>query len=273
MPTDTGPWRPRPGTLQWAAPLREPLGTIGLLHGVISSAGSWSRVGPALAARGWEVTAVDLPGHGEASRPKAPADPVAELVTGCMDALPERVDVLVGHSLGAVVALAIAGAHPRFARAVVLEDPPARSALDTELLASGLEALGQAVATDRAAYRRQLSASNPRWSDADVDQAVAALEACDTVEIARALRAGMWWDLPALLATVTCPVLLVAAPEVPGAIPIVQGTALLGAERRAVTDLLPPERFVVLDGGHSLHRELPDEMAGLIDRFASEVVG
>ena len=272
MPTDTGPRHPRPGTLHWPARVPEPLGTIGMLHGVISSAGSWSSVGPSLAARGWEVTAVDLPGHGEASRPKAPADPVAELVAGAMGALPERVDVLVGHSLGAVVALAIADAHPGFARGLVLEDPPARSALDTELLASGLEALGQAVRADRAGYHKQLRSSNPRWSDADVDQAVAALEACDTVEIARALRAGMWWDLPAMLAQVTCPVLLVAAPEVPGAIPIVQGTALLGAERQAMGQLLPPGRFVVLDGGHSLHRELPDEMARLIDRFASEVV-
>lgn len=273
MPTDTAPRRPRAGTLQWPPAAPVPLGTIGLLHGVVSSAGSWSRVGPALAARGWEVTAVDLPGHGDGPRPKATGDPVAELVAGALDALPERLDVLVGHSLGAVVALAIAGTHPEFARAVVLEDPPARSALDTELLASGLEALGLAVAADRVAYRQQLRASNPRWSEADLDQAVAALEACDTAEIAGALRAGMWWDLPALLAGLTCPVLLVAAPEVPGAIPIVQGTALLGSERQALARLVPPERFVVLDGGHSLHRELPDEMVRLIDRFASEVVG
>lgn len=239
----------------------------------MSSSGSWSRVGSALASLGWDVTAVDLPGHGEGTRPKGPADAVAALVEGTLPALPEDLDVLVGHSLGAVVALAIAAEHPRLARAVVLEDPPARSALDTELLAVGLEALGHAVVADRAAYWQQVRGSNPRWSDADVDQAVTALEVCDTTEIANALRAGMTWDLIALLARVHVPVLVLAAPEVEGAIPIVQGTALLGPERRAVAHMVRPGRFVVLDGGHSLHREMPDEIVGLITGFAAGLAG
>ena len=39
-----------------------------LLHGVTSSARTWWRIGPALAAAGFRVVAPDLPGHGETRR-------------------------------------------------------------------------------------------------------------------------------------------------------------------------------------------------------------
>ena len=45
----------------WGAPIDRPLL---LIHGVTSSSGVWWRVGPALAATGRWVIAVDLPGHG-----------------------------------------------------------------------------------------------------------------------------------------------------------------------------------------------------------------
>src|SRR5687768_3230857 len=52
-------------TLSWGRPSDPPLL---LVHGVTSSAGIWRRVGPALAAAGFRVTAVDMPGHGRAPR-------------------------------------------------------------------------------------------------------------------------------------------------------------------------------------------------------------
>jgi pimeloyl-ACP methyl ester carboxylesterase len=39
-----------------------------LLHGVMSCAATWWRIGLALAARGWRVDAPDLPGHGDSAR-------------------------------------------------------------------------------------------------------------------------------------------------------------------------------------------------------------
>ena len=96
-------------TLIWDA-VGAPRGTAVLLHGVTASAQTWWRIGPALAALGWQTSAVDLPGHGEAPRLDGPADlgAVAAAV-----ALPDRVDLLVGHSLGAVTALGRLNNPPR----------------------------------------------------------------------------------------------------------------------------------------------------------------
>src|SRR6476659_7981003 len=47
--------------LTWGEPSLRPLV---MLHGVTSSAATWWRIGPALAATGRYVVAVDLPGHG-----------------------------------------------------------------------------------------------------------------------------------------------------------------------------------------------------------------
>jgi hypothetical protein len=37
--------------------------------------------------------------------------------------------------------------------------------------------------------------------------------------------------------------------------------------------LLPPDRFVVLDGGHCLHRDLPDRWLAAVGGFTEEVLG
>ena len=50
-------------TLTWGASNAPP---ILLLHGITSLAGTWWRVGPAVAAAGFRVIAPDLPGHGGA---------------------------------------------------------------------------------------------------------------------------------------------------------------------------------------------------------------
>lgn len=262
--------RSRPGSLHWPAQ-SGPLGSIALLHGVMSSAGSWWKVAPALAERGWDVTAVDLPGHGDGPRPSSPPDPVGALVEGTLGALPEHVDILVGHSLGAVVALAIAGRHPRAASALVLEDPPGAHGMDRELLAGGIVSLRDAALADPAAYCQQSRAAHPHWSDEDIDQSVAALLACDVDEIAKALRAGMDWDLCDLMAGLRVPVMLVLAPEMEGAVPIIQGSALVGPERQAVCSLLGDDDIVELEGGHSLHRDRPAEMVEIIDGFARRI--
>jgi len=47
--------------IEWGDPADPP---VLLVHGVTSNAETFWRVGPAVAAGGWHVVAVDLPGHG-----------------------------------------------------------------------------------------------------------------------------------------------------------------------------------------------------------------
>jgi pimeloyl-ACP methyl ester carboxylesterase len=238
-------------------------GTAVLLHGVMARAATWWRIGPALARLGWQTTAVDLPGHGRAPRLPGPVD-LAGFASLIEDRLPARVDLLVGHSLGAVAALALAGRRPDRARALVLEDPPGAPDADPLALAAGIEADGALVVRDRAALIRRERAANPGWADEDVTYSVDGIAAADVPAIAAALRGRLHWDLPGLLAAVRVPVLVLAASQA-------RGSALRG-DRPAVCDLLPDGRFVVLDGGHCLHRDRPDEWLRAVTAFADDAI-
>jgi len=256
--------------MSWA-PDGPPLGSIGLLHGVTSSASTWWRLGPALAAAGWDVTAVDLPGHGEGPRPSDDPAIMRALAEGAVGALPQELTALVGHSLGAIVALEAAARYPKLAAGVVLEEPPGMAELDTALLAAGVEAEGKAAKAHRGAYWERVRRDNPDWDDQDVEHHVAAFEAVDTAAIAEALRAGLSWDLPGLISALQVPVLVIAAPVVGSSFLIEGGSALRGADREAVRALVPEDRFVELNGGHSLHRDHSARIAELIGSFARSV--
>ena len=112
----------RPVALTWTAtqPAR---GRILLLHGVMSSVGTWHRIGAELASRGWDCLAVDLPGHGSAPRVRGSLD-LDTLVGDVLTQLAAPADIVIGHSLGGIVALALAGRVCDGVRALVLEDPP-----------------------------------------------------------------------------------------------------------------------------------------------------
>jgi pimeloyl-ACP methyl ester carboxylesterase len=245
-------------------------GRVVLLHGMMSTGATWWRIGPALAGRGWVVDALDLPGHGDWPPTGRPLD-LDRLVDGVDGRLGGPVDLLAGHSLGAATAVALAGRRPGTARAVVLEDPPGGP--DDQgrlLLAAGVEADARTVRQDRARLVRREREANPAWADEDVEHSVDGIAAADAAAVAGGLRAELTWDLPALVAAVRVPLLVLAA--APGGF-AEGGSALQDPARAAVRALLPPDRFVVLDGGHCLHRDLPDRWLAEVGGFADEVLG
>ena len=237
-----------------------------LVHGVTSSSRTWWRVGPALADRGYRVVAVDLRGHG--SSPRAAdglaladlAGDVAETVEAVTQAA--SVDLLVGHSLGALVVLELVGRRPGFARRLVVEDPPGSSSIDWAALAAGIEADTHRAVTDPDALRRDLEAANPAWPPGEAERRVADLADCDGRAIAAALRPGIRFDLPALLAAARLPTLQLLAEEA-------LGSNLLGLDRKVAVEALSDGTTLVLPTGHSIHREALDAwLAALEDWLA-----
>jgi pimeloyl-ACP methyl ester carboxylesterase len=92
--------------------------TVALLHGLGGAASNWMLVAPALSER-FRVLVPELPGHGGSSALPGPAetlDPYADRVAALLPAPA----VLVGHSLGAVVALRLASRSPELVRGLVL---------------------------------------------------------------------------------------------------------------------------------------------------------
>jgi pimeloyl-ACP methyl ester carboxylesterase len=242
-----------------------------LVHGVTSSSRTWWRVGPALAERGFRVLAVDLRGHGSSPRAAAGlsladlAGDVAETVAAATAGPPgpatrtAPVDLLVGHSLGALVALELVAARPGFARRLVVEDPPGPSSVDWAVLAAGIEADTRRAVTAPDALRRDLEAANPAWPPGEAERRVADLADCDGRSIAAALRPGVPFDLPALLAA-PLPVLLLLAEEA-------LGSNLLGLDRKAAVEALADGTTRVLPAGHSLHREALEAWLAALDAW------
>jgi pimeloyl-ACP methyl ester carboxylesterase len=239
-----------------------------LVHGVTSSSRTWWRVGPALARRGFRVLAVDLRGHGASPLPVAglvAADLAADVaetvaadaagVAGASGASASRrgpaavppVDLLVGHSLGALVALELMTARPGFARRLLLEEPPGPSSVDRVGLADGMEADRRRAVEDPEALRRDLEAENPRWPPGEAERRVADLADCDAPAIAAALRRGVPFDLAGLLAAARLPTLLLLADEA-------LGSSLVGVDRKAAMAAVGGATRV-LPSGHSIHRE------------------
>jgi pimeloyl-ACP methyl ester carboxylesterase len=115
-------------TLQWGEPDGRPLL---LLHGVTSSARTFWRLGPALAAVGYRAIAPDLPGHGStaggADGRGFAFDDTARVVVafaGAAFAGRHGADLaVVGHSWGSMLAARLPAAGLRPAR-IVLVDPP-----------------------------------------------------------------------------------------------------------------------------------------------------
>ena len=92
-----------------------------LLHGIGGGRGAWAAVAPVLAASGHTVVAVDLPGYGLS----APAEPctlgaMAEAVAQLVQHLGLGAAVLVGHSMGGMVAQELAAVHPALVAGLVL---------------------------------------------------------------------------------------------------------------------------------------------------------
>lgn len=102
--------------------------TIVLLHGYLSSSRYWNQVVPMLVHSGYKVVTIDLLGFGEAPKPKySRYDYDAQLahITNILQTTNIREPfLLVGHSMGALIAARFATIYPEKVSAVVLFHPP-----------------------------------------------------------------------------------------------------------------------------------------------------
>ena len=256
-----------------------------LIHGVTSSSRTWWRLAPELVRRGYRVLALDLRGHGASpplddefvlgdltadvvqtldalglGRPGAALGPLQPRRSGESDQGP-GIDLLIGHSLGALVALDLLATVPGAARRLVLEDPPGPTGIDWPAMSEGIRADGRRARSEPEAMRRELVAGNPAWVPEEVDRRLADLVACDSDGIAAALGRTTAFDLIGLASAVRVPTLLVIGLER-------LGSALVGPDRAALVAALDGRADVeVFDTGHNLHREAFTRYLEVLDRW------
>lgn len=177
--------------LTWGRPTDPPLL---LVHGVTSNAAIWWRVGPALAASGRRVTAVDMPGHGPNPTWSGrhgfneTAAELAAFIRAAGLAVPKL--AVVGHSWGAMVTAHLPGAGIRPA-AIVLIDPPYLTLEQLELMTrEPTERPYESIDDAEAAVRR----ANPGWTDGDVEAKARALTEFDANTVLAVLLQNGDWD-------------------------------------------------------------------------------
>jgi pimeloyl-ACP methyl ester carboxylesterase len=177
--------------LAWGEPAARPLL---LIHGVTSSAATWWRLGPALAAASRHVVAVDLPGHGVTGNWQGHhrfRDNAGDVTAFIRAAALERDDLqVVGHSWGAVTAAALPAAGMRPAT-LVLIDPPAipHAAISRE----ASDPRGQTYTSLDEALAA-VHAAEPDWDEGDVRAKAEALTQLDEAAARSVLLDNGDWD-------------------------------------------------------------------------------
>jgi pimeloyl-ACP methyl ester carboxylesterase len=233
--------------------------TLVLLHAFASSGRMFAAMQERLARRNRCLT-IDLRGFGRS--PPAGAYTVAGHATDVLDVVARHAAeryVLVGHSMGGKVALAVAARRPAglAGLALLAPSPPTPEPIGEEDRGERLSAHG-----DRAAARQTLDRIVAHPVPAiDADQFVADTLACSASAWAWWLRDGSREDISSLLKTIAVPMLVVSG----DADPVVPLEALRGP----LLEACPGASLTRIAGaGHLLPLERPQACAEAIAAFA-----
>ena len=165
-----------------------------LIHGVTSSAATWWRLAPALAATGRRVIAVDQAGHGRTGHWQGHhrfRDNAVDIAGFIRAADLDRPDLqVIGHSWGAMTAAALPAAGLRPATLVLL-DPPA---LSHAFMAAQVSASDGRTYDDIDEATHAVRVENPDWDDGDVGAKAEALTQLDEDAARSVLLDNGDWD-------------------------------------------------------------------------------
>jgi pimeloyl-ACP methyl ester carboxylesterase len=221
-----------------------------LLHGIGSRYVSWIPVIDQLGAH-FRLIAPDFRGHGDSNKPDSGylhSDYAADL-DGLVDALEIERPSIIGHSLGAIVAYAWAGANPDCAGKIVLEDPPTRTGPDDAALLDGWLTLASMTVDDAENYYRE---RYPDWTADDCHRRAISITSTSPAvfrELRDQSQTGGGIDRLSSLPAVEAPLLIIYGEFAHGGMSAPED--VIRIERSS-----PNTRTVQIPGGgHSLHRD------------------
>jgi pimeloyl-ACP methyl ester carboxylesterase len=241
-----------------------------LLHGLSDAGNTWKQVADALAAS-HDVIVLDQRGHGQSSAPDAGY--AIEDFVGDAAALISALDMaptaVVGHSLGGLIALYLAAAHPYLVSRLVLEDPP----LLTDWLSEGsspeeVNAAREAWFASVIELRnmspderlRHIRERSPRWAPEEYS---------DWVESKLSMSPRLWkpggvdlrGDWRAALRSIHCPILLIRGDADVGSL-------MHEAREHEVLELVRHARAMHIHGAsHTVHKGTFSEFMGALVPF------
>jgi 2-succinyl-6-hydroxy-2,4-cyclohexadiene-1-carboxylate synthase len=260
--------------LRWAVRARGTGRPLLLLHGFTGRGTSWGSHADAFAKR-FRTIVVDLPGHGRSGigepwrmTVEHTASDLAEILER-LDAIPARV---LGYSLGARIALALAVTHPKTVERLVLESPSAGLATAEARVArrAADEALAQRVERDG------IEAFVDEWERQPIFETQASLSPGARARIRSIRLANRSAGLAASLRGAgqgTMAPLFDQLPDVQVPALVIAGALDERGRPRAeeVARLMGDARLAVVDGaGHTPHDERPADFRRLALEFLQE---
>jgi pimeloyl-ACP methyl ester carboxylesterase len=223
-----------------------------LAHGFSDDGLCWTPVAAALEPD-YDVIMVDARGHGRSDAPETGygAEQAADLAEA-IRALGLDKPAVLGHSMGAATALALAGLYPDLPRAILLEDPPAwwvatSTPADAEWQAQQRARLTNLKRKTREELIAAQHAEAPGWSEAELGPWANAKLRLNLNILNHSADAAVDW--PATLGRIACPALLITAEPARGAI-------LDEGDVAALRALVPQIQVAhIADAGHSIRRD------------------
>jgi len=241
--------------------------TVVFIHGVLNDHSVWILQSRYLAHHGWNVLAIDLPGHCKSSgEPPASVEEASSAIVALLDAAGVQQAALVGHSFGSLIALETAARAPSRVSHLVLVGTAFPMRVSPALLESSVSAPMKAIDMVNAfshstlapppsalgpgtwlyggsrALMRRVMASNTR-----VNVFHTGFKACDS-----------YTHGEAAMTQVQCPTLFVLGSQ-DQMTPPKAAQSLIGQARNA--------KVVKLPAGHSLMTEAPDGVLQALKDF------
>ena len=247
------------------------LPVVVLIHGAQNDHSVWALQSRALAHRGHAVLAPDLPGHGRSSGPPLPTvEAMAAWVLALLDAAAASRALLVGHSMGSLIALEAAHRAPQRVSGLALLGAayPMRVS-DALLEAARTEqdaAIEMVAAWSHASWLPAPSTAGPGVSVGNTARRLMqrmAARGAPHLLLTDFSACNAYANGEAAAATVACPTLFV------------QGRKDVMTPPRSaqlLTGALKHARVVGVDAGHALMNEAPDAVLDALLRFVPDTV-
>ncbi len=228
-----------------------------LVHGVTDDGLCWVPVARDLPPD-YDLILLDMRGHGKSDAPKDGGytlENMAAELAACIQSLQLKKPIVLGHSMGAFVALLLAGIYPDIPRAIILEDPPPfwktshPSPEDEASRRSLLEwILGEKGKTKDELFA-EVRANNPGWSDEEQGLWVDSKLRFNPAITALVNNDPGVMDYQKIAGGITCPVTFISADKPLGALAGEEDIDLL---KEWIPQL---ENHHIAGAGHSIHRD------------------
>ena len=238
--------------------------TIVLVHGLGSRAEHWLPVARKL-AHDYRVVLVELPGHGSSDMPEPfSLERATQSLVQALEAESRGPVILVGHSVGGLVAVSAALAQPQRVRGLVLVE----TLLEPQVGGVEREAMLRALDDDYQGLLRSAFTAFGRDSVQGLELYREAAQV-DSLNLKRWIRLALTADLAEPARGLAMPVLAVLAPH--SWPPSEEWPVTAAAMGYAGIRDVHPVR--IMDCGHFIMLDRPNELARVIARFAAHPQG